>query len=136
MAGNDFPTSLDEVKRVYISLDKTDSRKFRRVFGNIDLMGTNFVTIYVYTFPSAGVKPMKGIRMTHFEGFNVPKEYEVEEVTGLRPEKDFRRTLYWNPDLRTNEEGRAVIECLMGPKSKMVMISAEGFTKDGTPMVY
>ena len=128
-----FPSQLDEVKKVYISMEKNDLRRFAPF---LNTMGQNCVLVYVYSYNLLPVKPIKGIRMTHFEGFNVPKEYEEEMVTGLLPEEDHRRTLYWNPDVRTNAEGKTTIEFLNRPACKMMNISAEGISKDGKPMVY
>ena len=129
-----FPSSLDEVKRVYISLDKNHLRHFG--LHRDDLMGLNCAIAFVYSYRSALPKTKKGIRLTHFEGFNVPKEYEQEMVTGLRPEKDFRRTLYWNPNVKTDSEGKAMIEFLNKPSCKMMNVSAEGITPDGIPFIY
>ena len=131
-----FPVSLDEVKRVYISFGNKEVRRFQRVMPELGLMGKNFVSIYVYTYPSSGVKPMKGIRITHFEGFNVAKEYETEKIVGILPEKDYRRTLYWNPNVKTNENGETTIEFLPSPSSERMFLSAEGFSVDGKPLIY
>ena len=127
-----FPSQLDEVKKVYISMDKNDLRRFAPYLNTI---GKNCVIVYVYSYSLLPVKPVKGIRMTHFEGFNVPKEYEEEMVTGLLPAEDHRRTLYWNPDVRTNAEGKATIEFLNRPACKMMNVSAEGISRDGSPMI-
>ena len=127
-----FPSQLDEVKKVYISMEKNDLRRFAPYLNTI---GKNCVIVYVYSYSLLPVKPVKGIRMTHFEGFNVPKEYEEEMVTGLLPAEDHRRTLYWNPDVSTNAEGKATIEFLNRPACKMMNVSAEGISKDGSPMI-
>lgn len=127
-----FPSQLDEVKKVYISMEKNDLRRFAPYLNTI---GKNCVIVYVYSYNLLPVKPVKGIRMTHFEGFNVPKEYEEEMVTGLLPAEDHRRTLYWNPDVSTNAEGKATIEFLNRPGCKMMNVSAEGISKDGSPMI-
>lgn len=129
-----FPSSLDEVKRVYFSLDNAHLRHFGLL--RDDIMGLNCAVAFVYTYRSALPKVKKGIRLTHFEGFNVPKEYEQEMVTGLLPEEDFRRTLYWNPDVRTDSEGRATIEFLNRPLCKMMNVSAEGIAADGKALIY
>ena len=44
---------------------------------------------------------------------------------------DKRRTLYWNPSVRTDENGKAVIECYNNQYSTPVIIQAETMSKDG-----
>lgn len=49
--------------------------------------------------------------------------------------KDYRRTLYWNPNVKTDKEGKAKIEFYNNSSCKQVVISAEGITADGKAMV-
>ncbi len=52
---------------------------------------------------------MKGQRATYIEGYSTVKEFFSPDYKNspLPGETDFRRTLYWNPLLRTNAEGNA-----------------------------
>lgn len=127
-----FPTQLDEVKKVYVSMDRNDLRRFAPY---LNTMGQNCVVVYVYSYNTLPVEAAKGIRMTHFDGFNVPKEYEQEMVTGLLPADDHRRTLYWNPNVRTNEEGKATIEFLNRPSCNLLNVSAECIGANGKPII-
>ena len=45
--------------------------------------------------------------------------------------KDQRRTLYWNPSVKTDENGKAVIECYNNQYSTPLIIQAETLTDDG-----
>lgn len=128
-----FPTSLDEVKRVYVSFGKNDWRRF---ISDPDLMGSNIVTVFVYTSESAGVKSHKGVRLTYFDGFNVASSYNEEMLAGVLSSHDYRRTLYWNPDVRTDNEGKALIEFTNNTNCKSFIISAEGVTKDAKAICY
>ena len=129
-----FPTSLDEVKRVYVSFD-TDRWQQRHI-GNTKLEGMNIVAIHVYTNVREGVRREKGVRNTFFEGFNVPKTYEEEIMPGIIYHMDYRRTLYWNPNVTTDAKGKAEIEFTPTPQSELLLISAEGINSDGTASVY
>lgn len=128
-----FPVDLDQVKSVYISMERNDLRRFAP---HLNTLGSNCVLVYVYSYHQSSTKTTKGIRLTHFEGFNVPKEYEEEVVTGLHPSEDFRRTLYWNPNVKTNDEGKATIEFLCRPSCLQMNVSAEALAEDGTAVVY
>ncbi|MDZ7633421.1 MAG: hypothetical protein U5L72_02860 [Bacteroidales bacterium] len=44
---------------------------------------------------------------------------------------DFRNTLYWNPDIRTNHDGTAVAEFFTSDEPGDYVIIVEGFTSDG-----
>ena len=54
----------------------------------------------------------------------IPIELYMDKV-------DKRRTLYWNPSVRTDENGKAVIECYNNQYSTPVIIQAETMSKDG-----
>ena len=128
-----FPSLLDEVKRVYISFSKDTPRRFLR---DVDFSGMNSVTIHVYTNVREGVYREKGVRHTYFNGFNVPKTYEEEIMPGIVYHLDYRRTLYWNPDVTTDKDGHAEVTFTPTPRSEMLLISAEGINSDGSASVY
>ena len=44
---------------------------------------------------------------------------------------DKRRTLYWNPTVQTDENGKAVIECYNNQYSTPLIIQAETLSNDG-----
>ena len=48
---------------------------------------------------------------------------------------DYRRTLYWNPDVKTDSNGEAKIEFYNNSTCRQLVISAEGITKDGRAVV-
>ena len=45
--------------------------------------------------------------------------------------KDYRKTLYWNPNVKTDKDGKATIEFYNNSSCTQMFISAEGITKDG-----
>jgi uncharacterized protein YfaS (alpha-2-macroglobulin family) len=45
--------------------------------------------------------------------------------------KDYRKTLYWNPNVTTDKDGKATIEFYNNSVASELNISAEGITKDG-----
>lgn len=127
-----FPTSLDETKSVYVAFGKNEWKRF---LPSMEFMGADFVTVFVYTTPNAGFKQNKGVRLTYFDGFNVANDYKEELLIGINPDKDFRRTLYWNPNVETDDEGNALIEFTNNKTCSEFIISAEGITKDGKAII-
>ena len=46
-------------------------------------------------------------------------------------QKDYRRTLYWNPDLQLDADGRAIISFFNNSQKTSIKVEAEGITKEG-----
>jgi len=74
-----------------------------------------------------------GIRNTTFPGYSYTREffsprYNQYKVSG---EKDYRRTLYWNPDVKTDKEGRARVMFDNNSTCKEMSVSAETITDNG-----
>lgn len=64
--------------------------------------------VYRYSFPDYSVDTLKNNRIP-----------------------DFRNTLYWNPDLNTDEAGKAVVEFYTSDEAGEYTIAIEGMTSDG-----
>ncbi len=45
-------------------------------------------------------------------------------------ENDYRRTLYWNPDLATDADGKAKIEFYNNATCRNMSVDAQGITAD------
>ena len=45
---------------------------------------------------------------------------------------DYRRTLYWNPNLKLDEEGRARITLFNNSRTTQIQVEAAGQAADGT----
>lgn len=69
----------------------------------------------------------------NFQGLSEPDAfYRVDYSREPLPEEaDCRRTIYWNPNVITDEDGRAQVTFYNNSFTKSVVISAEGLTKDG-----
>ena len=75
-----------------------------------------------------------GTRQTVIQGYTHALEYysPAYPTKELYMDKvDKRRTLYWNPSVQTDENGKAVIECYNNQYSTPVIIQAETMSKDG-----
>ena len=127
----DLPIFLDEIKSVYIS-EAPDA--YKHALFCPDLAGQSPVTISLYSHFRFKVAS-KGVRSTHFQGFNVPSTFEMEDYSVIPPVEDFRRTIYWAPDIVTDKEGKAKVEFWNNSSCKEMHISCEGITAKGQILV-
>ena len=49
----------------------------------------------------------------------------------MEGQKDYRRTLYWNPDLQLDAEGKATISFFNNGQTTSITVEAEGMTNRG-----
>ena len=113
---------LSDVKSIYIVPDDP---------GTDD----NRVRIYVYLHTTFTTESNKGLRRTYFQGFNEASTFQMEDYNVVPPMAYFRRTLYWNPDIITDDEGKAKVEFFNNSSCKEMYISVEGMTPDGKVLV-
>lgn len=91
-------------------------------------------TVELVTIPDDGVQPSFRDRHIVFHGFNYAEEfyqpdYSNREV-GSSP-ADYRRTLYWNPNAKTDEQGRFTATFYNNSKETRIRMTAAGVTSDG-----
>ena len=77
-------------------------------------------------------------RATIIKGFSRPKELNQPKYNCSLKEldADFRRTLYWNPSVKTDAQGIARITFYNNNNCRSLHISAEGIGADGNPIIY
>ena len=69
-----------------------------------------------------------------FQGFNEPEAFYQPDYSQRQPGEcptDYRRTLYWNPNAVTDEQGRFVATFYNNGKETRIRMSAAGVTSDG-----
>jgi len=76
-------------------------------------------------------------RVTSVDGYSLPysfysPEYPDGPVIG---DADYRRTLYWNPNVTTDKDGKAQVEFYNNSITTHFNISAAGMTDSGTPYI-
>ncbi len=78
-----------------------------------------------------------GHRSTTVKGFTRPVEYysPVYPDGPIEGKVDYRRTLYWNPNVITDENGHARVEFYNNSFSRKFTIKAAGITASGIPYV-
>lgn len=76
-------------------------------------------------------------RITTVDGYSRPYSfYSPEYPDGpIFGDVDYRRTLYWNPNVITDEEGKAQVEFYNNSVTKRFSIEAAGITSAGVPYI-
>ena len=75
----------------------------------------------------------KNTRQTTFDGYSEPMEFYAPEYPDgpIEGDADYRRTVYWNPDVKTDERGGAEVEFYNNGYSRSLSVSVEGMTDSG-----
>ena len=79
-----------------------------------------------------------GVRHTYYEGYSRSCEFYSPDYSecALPNTLDYRRTLHWDPDVSTDNLGRASVTFYNNSQTKHLHIRAEGFTRNGEFIVY
>jgi hypothetical protein len=107
----------------------TDPKKLSK-FG---MMGKNGIVV-VQTKNGNGREPLDDSNKK-VEGLTRPitfKALDYSKINDLR-RPDFRSTLYWNPSLKTNAQGKAAIEFYCSDDLGKMKIRIDGVTASGSP---
>ncbi len=101
--------------------------------GNINTVPMNYVLFYedadAYRFRSK-----KGIEKRHIQGYSSPMAFRAPYYNGLDlpSAADVRRTLFWNPSVKTDTKGQASTVFYNNSRDGVrLRISARGITADG-----
>ena len=88
--------------------------------------------INLTTVPNEKARRIAGREYT-LQGFNRPAEFYNPDYSkaALPKVKDYRRTLYWNPDVTTDKNGQATISFYNNSVCKELDVSAEGISRQG-----
>lgn len=91
------------------------------------------VTIEMVPIPDEGEQVTFRDRHIFISGFHLPAEFYKPDYSSSTPTEptDYRRTLYWNPNAVTDEEGRFNATFFNNSKDTRIKISASGITPDG-----
>ena len=117
-----FPWFMNEVKSLYIVPNDPDSEG-------------DEVLIYLYSRLKYTTESNKGIRRTYFDGFNIASTFKMNDYSVLPPMADFRRTIWWQPNITTDAQGKAKVEFFNNSTCEEMYISVEGMTEDGKMLV-
>ncbi|MDD4759535.1 MAG: hypothetical protein PHU66_01820, partial [Bacteroidaceae bacterium] len=120
--------SLDDIRTMYVTILPRETDPLQ-----VALFGERPLFIDVFTHKFVDIKE-KGTRKTYFKAYNVPETFQMNNYDLLPPEEDFRRTLYWNPDVKIGKDGKTKVEFWNNSTCKQFTVSAEGITPEGKPI--
>lgn len=90
-------------------------------------------TVVINTIPNEAEQPTYRDRHIIIQGFDYPTEFYSPNYSQQHPKTptDYRRTLYWNPNVKTDKNGRAIIHFYNNSRETRVNVSVAGITADG-----
>jgi len=125
---------IDEIESISIVEDHSTIMKVLN--GRVD--DTSKIVLAVITMKKNYQPDPNGIRNTTFSGYSYVKEFFSPQYNKYRlpKENDYRRTLYWNPDVKTDAAGKATISFFNNGSCKAMTVSAETVTANGVIGAY
>ncbi len=123
------------IKSIYISEDEETIMKWADPHKITQFEATRHYSavIFIEMHPLGKVpaKPRRGVRKTWINGYSTPVEFYSPDYSQLPKDADYRRTLYWNPNVTTDSKGAASVEFYNNGSCRKIDLSAETLTKAG-----
>lgn len=89
--------------------------------------------VFVELFPEMRVSMRPGMRRSTLEGYSEPIEFYSPDYSNIAPfDTDFRRTLYWNPEVMPDSTGEATIRFYNNSTAKKFRVTTAIVADDGT----
>ncbi|MCQ2051247.1 MAG: hypothetical protein MJY74_03480 [Bacteroidaceae bacterium] len=140
----DRPVAATEVLSLTPLLESGYSRdaseNFAQFKSEFEATSSNYFVIDVLLKDDYEIKSRKEIltqnkRVTTMHGYSTLRDfYSPEYPTGpIMGDVDYRRTLYWNPNVITDKNGNATIEFYNNSSSRNFIINGSGMTATGMP---
>lgn len=96
-----------------------------------------FVRLSMYEGAALSNGYTKGVRYTPYYGYAQSADfYQVDNrEKQLKGGVDYRRTLYWNPNVQTDKDGKAQVRFYNNSTCLRMTVSAEGVSAEGEPIL-
>ena len=123
---------LKNLGKVYIYTDYSPRREGNSLYDGEDIPE---VTVDLHLIDDLGShRETSRDRRYILPGFSAPEEFYQPDYSNkpLPDTKDYRRTLYWNPDLKLDDSGKAEFSFYGNGKQTHLSVKAEGLASDGT----
>lgn len=120
---------IDEIESIYIVEDYSTIQRM----SGASIIDPTRTVLAVITLKKNYQPVPNGIRNTTYSGYSYVKEFYSPQYNRYRlpKENDYRRTLYWNPDVKTDKSGKAEISFYNNNSCAVMTISAETVTENG-----
>ena len=131
--GGGYSDWLNYIKSIYIVFNE----RISPTLGMWEIIESpeHNIIVYLYTHRIFSSESNKGLRRTYFQGFNKASTFKTEDYNVIPPMADFRRTIWWQPDITTDAQGKAKVEFFNNSTCEEMYISVEGMTEDGKVLV-
>ena len=131
--GGGYSDWLNYIKSIYIVFNE----RISPTLGMWEIIESpeHNIIVYLYTHRIFSSESNKGLRRTYFQGFNQASTFKTEDYNVIPPMADFRRTIWWQPDIITDAQGKAKVEFFNNSTCEEMYISVEGMTSDGKILV-
>ena len=95
--------------------------------------GLYVVEIHLYPGRKSRVAWNKNTRQTSFDGYSSQMDFYAPEYPNgpIEGDADYRRTIYWNPEVKTNRLGIVDVKFYNNSYSRSLTVSVEGMTDSG-----
>ena len=91
--------------------------------------------LVMYPFPDGSRRITYRDRRYILQGFAYPAQFYSPDYSKMelpKEKKDYRRTLYWNPNLQLDKNGEANITFYNNSRQTTLSVEAEGQASDGS----
>ena len=121
--------NLVALKSIYVSEDKSAIMQYFNsgIMSATEALSKYSCVVFIELYPEdkIPVEPKRGIRKTWVDGSSEPAEFYSPDYSKTeRTDFDYRRTLYWNPSLKPDAEGKVSVR-VQGEGDKGAMTIAE-----------
>lgn len=123
---------LKNLGKVYIYTDYSPRREGNSLYDGEDIPN---VEVDLRLIDDVGTfRETSRDRRYILPGFSAPEKFYQPDYSNkpLPSVKDYRRTLYWNPDLQLDNSGKAEFRFYGNGKQTHLTVTAEGMASDGT----
>lgn len=100
----------------------------------VDLNSMRADATVVYTlYPNDSEQVTYRDRHIVLQGFDFPLDFYHPDYSRKKPSRptDYRRTLYWNPHVKTDDKGKAQITFFNNSKETRIKVDVCGITSNG-----
>lgn len=126
---------LVAIKSIYVNEDASVICDYaERDMSPLDALSKYGCVVFVETYPENEIptEAGRGVRKTWVDGYDTPAEFYMPDYSSMPAEGDYRRTLYWNPMLMPDADGRAVVTFYNNGRCRTMRIDAQTLAADGT----
>ena len=123
---------LSNLDKVYVYTDYSPRREGSSLF---DQSNQPSVTVDLRRPADEGRRVTYRDRRYILDGFVITEDFyhpNYQLSPAATPPADYRRTLYWNPDLQLDANGQATVRFFTGSRPVSLDVDANGQAADGT----